>query len=178
MRTAATVVLSTVLLAGCASQGISKAPERRGARLSVPFFPDATDQCGPSALAAVLGFYGKPATPAELRGEIYRAKLKGALTVDMMLAAQRRGLVVETANGSLDSVKTELDAGRPVLAFVNVGLRIYPVGHYLVITGYDDERRVLFAHSGKKRDRPISYAAFDKQWEKTNRWTLAIMPPS
>lgn len=175
---AAAVVLAGAMLAGCATPGPSRAPEGRGVLLTVPFFPDATDQCGPSALAAVLGFYGKPATPAELRGEIYRAKLKGALTVDMLLAAQRRGLVVETANGSLDSVKTELDAGRPVLAFINVGLRIYPVGHYLVITGYDENRRVLFAHSGRKRDRPISYASFDRQWEKTNRWTLAVRTPS
>lgn len=178
MRAATTFVFAAVLLAGCAASGPSRAPKGRGALVAVPFFPDATDQCGPSALASVLGFWGKPAAPAELREEIYRKKLKGALTVDMLLAARRRGLTVETANGSLDSVKTELDAGRPVLAFVNVGLRIYPVGHYLVITGYDEERRVIFAHSGRKRDRPISYASFDKQWEKTNRWTLAILPPS
>jgi len=166
------------LLSGCASSYKSRAPEGRSVRLEVPFFPDGTDQCGPSALASLLGYWDRPALPSELRTEIYRANLKGALTVDMLLAAQRRGLSAEMVDGSVAFAKAELDEGRPVLVFVNVGLRIVPIGHYLVLTGYDENRRSFFAHSGKRRDLAISYAKLDGQWEKTNRWTLKILPPS
>lgn len=172
------LVVVAGLLPGCASSRTARAPEGRGVRLEVPFFPDGTDQCGPSALASLLGYWGKPALPAELRAEIYRANLKGALTVDMLLAAKRRGLSAEMVDGSIAFAQAELDAGRPVLAFINVGLRVVPIGHYLVLTGYDEERRTFFAHSGKRRDLRISYAKLDGQWEKTNRWTLKIMPPA
>ncbi|MDO8803103.1 MAG: C39 family peptidase [Elusimicrobiota bacterium] len=177
----AVLVLAACLLSGCAASRFPLAPadvmQGRQVLLKVPFFPDNTDQCGPSALASVLGYWEKPETPARLREEIYRAHLKGSLTIDLLLAAGSRGLSAEMINGSLARVKAELDAGRPLIAFVNSGFRFYPVGHYLVITGYDDRRKCIFAHSGTKRDQRISYRKFDKQWEKTERWALLILPP-
>ena len=176
MRSAG-LIAAACLFIGCALPRTSSRADAGRVQLHVPFFPDDTDQCGPSALASILGYWGKPAEPAELKKEIYRARLKGALTVDLLLAAESRGLPVEMVNGTLARVKTELDAGRPLIAYVNVGFRFYPIGHYLVLTGYDDERGVLFAHSGLERDRSISYKAFDAQWEKTERWALLIRPP-
>ena len=171
-------VLAVGLLTGCAAPGTPRASGGRRVQLAVPFFPDGTDQCGPSVMASVLEYWGKPASPAELRKEIYRAQLKGSLTVDLLLAAQERGLTADLGDGSLIQVKRELDAGRPVIAFLNVGFRAYPIGHYLVITGYDDARQVLFTHSGLKRDRKITYRNFDRAWERTERWSLLIQPLS
>ena len=145
--------------------------------LKLPFFPDSTDQCGPSALASVLEYWGMPAAPDLLKKEIYQAHLKGSLTIDLLLAAESRGMTAEMFNGNLARVKAELDAGHPVIAFVDAGYRFYPVHHYMVITGYDDQRQCIFAHSGKKRDQRISYRKFEKQWEKTNRWVLLVLPP-
>lgn len=175
---AAALLLAVVLFAACAGRGGAREPEGGKVLLSVPFFPDSTDQCGPSVLASVLGYWGKPVEPAELKKEIYRASLKGALTVDMLLAAQERGLDADLGGGGLAEVKGELDAGRPVIAFLNVGFRAVPIGHYVVITGYDDSRRIVFAHSGKERDRRIGYGRFDKAWERTERWALLIKPRS
>jgi len=149
----------------------------RQVRLALPFYPDNTDQCGPSALASVLAYWERPAEPAILRKEIYRASLKGSLTVDLLLAAESRGLSAEMIEGGLDRVKAELEAGHPVIAFVNSGFSFFPVGHYLVLTGYDDRRQSVFAHSGLKRDQEIPYRKFENQWEKTERWALLILPP-
>jgi len=182
MRAAGSTVLAVAvcLLSGCAPFCVpcASVQDPRGGRvlLNVPFFPDDTDQCGPSALASVLGYWGKPAEPAVLRQEIYQAQLKGSLTVDLLLAVENRGFSAEMVNGSLDRLRSELDAGHPLIAFVNVGYRFYPVGHYLVITGYDDRRQSVCAHSGMKRDQWISYWKFDKQWEKTARWAFLILP--
>lgn len=174
----ATLLVVAIFLSGCGTAGVPRGPEGRQVRLDVPFFPDDTDQCGPSALASVLGYWGRPQAPSELRAELYRANLKGALTVDMLLAAEARGLTTEMADGGLDRVKRELDAGHPLIAFIDIGFKAYPIGHYMVITGYDDGRRTLFAHSGKKRNQRIPYAKFDRLWEKTNRWALLTLPPA
>jgi hypothetical protein len=173
----AAVLLMTVgLIAACAPQGARRVLDGRRVQLDVPFFPDGTDQCGPSALASVLTFWGRAETPASLKPELYRPKLKGALTVDLLLAAQNRGLSADTPEGGLARVKKELDEGRPVIAFVNLGFRFYPIGHYIVVTGYDDGREIIVAHSGTRRDSLISYGKFDTVWEKTNRWFLLIQP--
>ena len=37
----------------------------------VPFFPQTIHQCGPAALATVLGWSGVPATPEELAPQVY-----------------------------------------------------------------------------------------------------------
>jgi len=173
--------LAACLLSGCSLFRVSfeqdKPPESKTeVTLSVPFFPDSTDQCGPSALASVLGYWGKPAEPRVLRQEIYQAHLKGSLAVDLLLAAGSRGLSAELVNGSLAKIREELDSGRPLIAFVNAGYGFYPAGHYLVITGYDDRRQRLLVHSGMKRNQEIPYGKFERQWRKTERWALLIQP--
>jgi ABC-type bacteriocin/lantibiotic exporter with double-glycine peptidase domain len=165
---------------GCALPGISRplppAPDQGQVLLEVPFFPDHADQCGPSALASILGFWGEKADPGRLKEEIYLADLRGSLPVDLLLAAQAHGMSAEILDGGLPRLKKELDAGHPVVAFVNLGYRFIPIGHYLVITGYDDRRQALTAHSGMKKDRLISYEKFSRQWERTERWSLLILP--
>ena len=129
----ALAVLAGVLLAGCAALPVPTRPDGSPldtvVRLTVPFFPDDSDQCGPSALA-----------------------------------------------GGLDSIRLELDSGRPVIAFVDAGIALLPVGHYIVITGYDDRRRRLFAHSGMKRDLGITYDKFKREWKAAGQWALLIRP--
>ncbi len=173
-RTLACAVLS--LLLGCAHSPAAGPPSSGIPRLQVPFFPDGTDQCGPSALASVLGYWGKPAEPAELRREIYVPKLRGALPLDLLLAARAHGLKAEMSEGGLDALKGELDAGRPVIAFVNLGFRFLPIGHFLVVTGYDG--RGVYAHSGKRKNEFLGYSEFDRMWEKTGRWTLFSSGPA
>jgi ABC-type bacteriocin/lantibiotic exporter with double-glycine peptidase domain len=165
---------------GCAAPGMGRPlppPAEQGrVQLDVPFFPDDTDQCGPSALASVLGFWGRKAEPVRIKEEIYRAELKGSLPVDLLLAAQAHGMTAEMPDETLDSLKKELDAGHPVIAFVNQGYRFLPIGHYLVVTGYDDRRGEIFAHSGTKKNDPVPYGKFLRQWDRTDRWTLLILP--
>lgn len=142
--------------------------------LGVPFFPDKTDQCGPSALASVLAFWGKSAEPKDLKKEIYVEKIGGSLPMDLLIAARAHGLAAEMSSGSLDGLKGNLDAGRPVIAFVNIGWRFLPIGHFLVVTGYDEARRGVYAHSGVKKDAFVPYGKFMKQWDRTGRWALVV----
>jgi len=148
-----------------------------GLVLQVPFFPDHTDQCGPSVVASVLAFWGTPVTPSELKQEIYIDHLKGSLSIDLLLAAQKRGFKAHLYSGSVEDLKSELGKGHPVIAFLNRGYAFLPVGHYVVINGYDDARQGLVIHSGTKKDKFISYKRFSGFWDKTQRSTLLILPP-
>jgi ABC-type bacteriocin/lantibiotic exporter with double-glycine peptidase domain len=142
----------------------------------VPFFPDNTDQCGPSVLASVLNFWKTPAEPGALKNEIYRGNLKGSLPIDLLLAAQAHGMSAEILDQGLPQLKRELDAGHPLIVFVNQGFEFLPIGHYMVVTGYDDGRREIYAHSGTHRNGPVPYGKFLKQWVRTDQWTLLILP--
>jgi ABC-type bacteriocin/lantibiotic exporter with double-glycine peptidase domain len=148
-----------------------------GLVLQVPFFPDHADQCGPSVLASVLTFWGTPVTPSELKQEIYIAHLKGSLSIDLLVAAQKHGFKAHLYSGSVEDLKSELEKGHPVIAFLNRGFNFLPVGHYVVINGYDDTRRGLIIHSGMKKNKFISYKSFSGYWDKTQRSTLLILPP-
>jgi len=169
------------LLFGCAGHLGAPAREDLGEahahRLaSVPFFPDDTDQCGPATLASVLTYWGVPSDPMTLKKQIYSARLGGTLPIDLLLAAQAHGLRAESYKGSLDNVRSELEAGHPLVAFLNLGYEFLPQGHYVVITGYDDQRQGVYVHSGLDRDEFLSYQSFLLSWEKTGRWTLRVLP--
>lgn len=145
--------------------------------LEVPFYPNRADQCGPSALASVLGYWGRHVEPGELKKEVYSTPLKGSLSIDLLLAARARGMRAEMFDGSLARVKAELDAGHPLIAFVNLGFRRLPIRHFVVLTGYDDAWQTFYAHSGPNEDASVSYRKFSDTWEKTGRWTLLVLPP-
>jgi Peptidase_C39 like family len=145
-------------------------------RVVVPFFPDGTDQCGPATLASVLMYWGIPSEPAVLKAEIYRPQLGGTLPIDFLMAAEARGLQAEVSSGTLERLKAELDAHHPVVALLNLGWVVFPQGHYVVITGYDERQQGVYMHSGLARDLFVPYTQFFSNWGKTGRWMLRLQP--
>jgi hypothetical protein len=145
-------------------------------RVVVPFFPDGTDQCGPATLASVLMYWGIPSEPAVLKAEIYRPQLGGTLPIDFLMAAEARGLQAEVSSGTLERLKAELDAHHPVVALLNLGWVVFPQGHYVVITGYDERQQGVYMHSGLARDLFVPYTQFFSNWGKTGRWMLLLQP--
>jgi len=142
----------------------------------VPFFPDDTDQCGPATLASLLTYWGIPSELPALKAEMYSPRLRGTLPIDLLLAAQARGLQAEGSSGTLERLKVELDAHHPVVALLNLGWVVFPQGHYVVITGYDERQQGVYMHSGLARDLFVPYAQFFNNWEKTGRWMLRLQP--
>jgi ABC-type bacteriocin/lantibiotic exporter with double-glycine peptidase domain len=145
--------------------------------LKVPFFPDRTDQCGPATLASLLSFWGKAATPQQLRGELYVAKLHGTLPMDLVLTAESHGLKTEMTRGDLAVLRTELEAGYPVVAMLNRGFTSVPLDHYVIVTGIDDDRKGLFMHSAGKKNQFIPYKKFEGQWKKADFWAMLARVP-
>jgi ABC-type bacteriocin/lantibiotic exporter with double-glycine peptidase domain len=169
-----TFAMGLITLAGCAHAPAPSAIRGGEVRLPVPFFPQTSDQCGPSSLASVLAYWGHPVEPRVLRSEIYQAKLHGTLPMDLMFGAQSHGLVADMHNGSLDELHREIDAKRPVIVYLNLGYTFMPIGHFVVVTGYNE--RGVFAHSASHADQFFAVQAFEKKWSKTDHWLLVAHP--
>lgn len=167
------------LLSGCAGHHRREARPGgdEGPRLTVPFFADRRDQWGPAALAGVLGYWRRPASPADLRREIHFPKQRGSTALDLRNAARARGLTAEMSTGTLDSLKSELDAGRPVIVLVNTGFRLAPVRNFMVVTGYNEWLGGVYAHFGPNKDAFLKYSQFESDWQKGGRWVLLVSEP-
>ena len=177
MSGAARAAVWALCLAGAACAPAARTPEsyeQKRVLLRVPFFPDRSDKCGPAALAGVLRFWGFDAEPETLRKDLYRDSLRGSISIDLMLAAQARGLSAEMLTGGLPRLRQELDAGHPLIAFLNQGFTFYPLGHYVVVTGYDEKG--VYVNSGAEENSFVSYSRFFRQWDKTDRWALLVLP--
>ncbi len=142
----------------------------------VPFFPQKDNYCGPAVLASILNFYGKKLSQEEIAESVYLPQLKGTLNLDLLLYARGQGFEAEIINGDLERLKKELARGHPLIVFLNLGWRFYPIRHYAVVVGYDDIQRLIIIHSGKRKNKLISYKRFLKAWEKTGYWCLLILP--
>jgi ABC-type bacteriocin/lantibiotic exporter with double-glycine peptidase domain len=170
-----------LILTGCGSPVIGSdnaltGKPKTGARLirGVPFFPQEDYYCGPSALASLLTYYGHPTTQNEIAEEIFLPRHFGTLSMDLLLYSQAKGLDTKIVEGDLNVLRSEIDQKRPVVVFLNLGLKVFPKGHFITVIGYDDSSRVVIAHSGRQSELHIPYRKFLEAWEKTGFWTLLV----
>lgn len=142
----------------------------------VPFFPQSELMCGPAALASVLNFYGDAVALEEVSRAVYHSKLKGSLTIDLLLYAKERGFEARFYTGGLEDLKARLREKNPLILFLNLGYDFYPVGHYVVAVGYNEDMGVVVAHSATAREKVFGYGKLLGDWEKTGFSTLLITP--
>lgn len=152
-------------------------PARAHFLSDIPFFPQKDHYCGPAALASILNFYGKKLSQEEIADSIYLPQLKGTLSLDLLLYAREQGFEAEILKCDLERLKKEISQSHPLIVFLNLGWRFYPIRHYAVVVGYDDIQRAIIVHSGKRRNQLISYKRFLKAWKKMGYWCLLILPP-
>ncbi|MBI5167458.1 MAG: C39 family peptidase [candidate division NC10 bacterium] len=181
------VIFSLVLslLVGCAPAdfkavraGIATGRDQGHYIPEVPFFNQQNlDYCGPASLAMVLNFWGTRVSQEEVAREVYHPSLKGALTFDLARYAERQGHPVRLLEGSLEAVKAEVMAHRPVLVLANLGYRVYPIYHYYVVVGFSEAEKTMIAHdSAKGENLLIPYRTFSRQWSLAGAWGMAVLP--
>ncbi|HEU0226038.1 MAG TPA: PA2778 family cysteine peptidase [Steroidobacteraceae bacterium] len=170
------------LLAGCASsprlaEGLPPAAPRSIELASVPFHPQEDFQCGPAALATVLGASGIDVAPATLAPQTFIPKRKGSLQAELIGAARRHGRVAYLLPGHGDALVAELSEGRPVLLLQNLGTDLLPRWHYAVLVGYDADRNVATLRSGTRQRLEMRWQRFAASWHRAGRWAIAVLPP-
>lgn len=144
---------------------------------TTPFFPQADDQCGPAALATVLGAAGATATPEALRHEIYLPGRQGSLQPEIMGALRSRDLLPYVIAPDAGALLAEVAQGRPVLVLQRQGIGPWPAWHYAVVIGYDAGPETLVLRSGKDRRASLSLRKFLLTWDRAEHWGVVAVRP-
>jgi hypothetical protein len=144
---------------------------------SVPFFPQSRYQCGPAALATLLGASGITVSPDALVPEVYLPGRRGSLQVELIAAVRRRERIPYVVAPTAVALSRELAAGHPVLVLQNFGLTILPRWHYAVVVGYDAERNKYILRSGRKARLVRAASRFEGTWRGARNWALIALRP-
>lgn len=148
------------------------------------------NNCGPATLSFYLSYYGSTLTQKQT-GAILRthADDKNVDPYELAAFAGKQGFGWEVrVNGSADLLRTFVSNGIPVLietwheAEPNDGM-----GHYRLITGYDDAAQYWIAYDsydtfnlinpdGAYRGIRLPYAETDQLWKVFNRLYVVIYP--
>ena len=141
--------------------------------LAVPYLPQTEDLCGGAAAAMVMRYWGA----SEIYPDAFEPLVDhsaggirtGALTADL----QRRGWTAIAGPGDRAEIAKELGRGRPVITLIQDSPRRY---HYVVVVGWDG-RTVTLHDPARAPSRVLDVRAFDREWGKSGRWMLILLPP-
>ncbi len=142
-----------------------------------PFYPQEAYQCGPAALATVIGQVGVDVLPEILQPLVYLPGREGSLQVDMLATPARYGLLAIQIESSMPALLQLASSGHPVLVLQNLGLESVPVWHYAVVIGYDLKKRQIYLRSGTERRLSYSFERFEKTWARAHHWAMVVVPP-
>jgi len=143
----------------------------------VPFFPQEDYQCGPAALATVLGWSGVEVTPDVLTPQLYIPEKKGSLQAEMLVAPARHGRLAAELPKTPAALLDELAAGHPVVVLQNLSLPTQPVWHYAVLVGVNPQTNDVTLRSGRIRERVMDWSTFMATWQRAGNWAMVVLPP-
>ncbi|GMQ88259.1 MAG: PA2778 family cysteine peptidase [Gammaproteobacteria bacterium] len=178
------VLLLTALLQACAAPPQTRALlDSQAAGLPVrteltetPFYPQDRYQCGPAALATVLGGHSIEVTPEALADAVYIPGLHGSLPEEITASARRYAMLAYPLEPSLADLVREIAAGHPVLIMQNLGTRWFPRWHFAVVIGYDLAAGEVILRSGTTKRWQTTMATLERTWSRSGYWALVILP--
>lgn len=186
VRLAAVALAAMLALAGCAAP---QAGPPRAARMAadglpdpvrladVPFVAQPDWQCGPAALSIAMAAAGRPVPVETLARGAFTPDLQGSLQAEMLAVTRRHGLLATELPASLEALRRELAAGRPVIVLQNLGFASFPRWHYAVVIGVDRELGEVVLHSGDVPSLSMRLSTFERTWARSGRWAIAVTPP-
>lgn len=180
------IVVAACLAGGCSLLSTRDAGPSAGAAwpaaappavelTNVPFHPQDEYQCGPAALATLLGASGIEVAPDDLVAEVYIPARKGSLQTELLAATRQRGRIAHVLEPSIEALVRELAAQRPVLVLLNLGVRSWPIWHYAVVIGYEQDSHALLLRSGTTERQRLSLRRFSGAWERADRWAYVAL---
>ncbi|MBW3566538.1 MAG: PA2778 family cysteine peptidase [Proteobacteria bacterium] len=143
----------------------------------VPFYPQEALQCGPAALATVLGWSGKNVSPSQLEPRLYLPERRGTLQVELKAQARHYGRIPYEIPPDPSALVEEIVAGHPVLVLQNNGLGWAPAWHYAVVVGMNPADETVRLRSGEREDYDLEYGTFLRTWARSEYWGVVALPP-
>ncbi|WP_417617787.1 PA2778 family cysteine peptidase [Oceanisphaera sp.] len=174
-------MLCSLLLGGCATRpqlsdnALAQLPTQSYVT-GVPFYSQRDYQCGPAALAMALGASGMDVSVDQLIPQVFLPGREGSVQPEMLATVRRHQRISYPLTGGFDALLTEVDAGHPVVVLQNLSLPVFPMWHYAVVIGYDQNRGQLLLHSGEQSRQVTDMSRFDATWARSNRWAMVALP--
>ena len=163
-------------------------------KLKPPEFNQSKDlqdwnNCGPASLALYLRYYGWGGDQFTISSVLKPIRADRNVNIDELqyyVRTQAGWLNAEyRVGGTLDLLKRIIAAGYPVLieeSFQGVTENYWPnddrwMGHYLLLTGFDDTLRIFIAQdSFHGSNQIVNYIDIDKNWQAFNRVYMIVYP--
>ncbi|MFN2329811.1 MAG: PA2778 family cysteine peptidase [Chromatocurvus sp.] len=171
------LALLLAVLTGCTGRQVVFSEPPASQLTSVPFYPQDAYQCGPAALATVLGWSGADVDLPAMVSSVYLPGLQGSLQPEIIAAARRSGRIPYPIPAEPSAIGAELAAGHPVLVLQNLGLATLPRWHYAVVVGYDPDDGAFILRSGTERSRREGVQRFMSSWKRAGYWGLVVLKP-
>ncbi len=146
----------------------------------IRFIRQKPHYCGPASLAMVLNYWGLNLTQDEVAKEVFNPSTNLTYIGDMVRYPRELGFFSRDFIGSIETIKYYIALDIPVIVLQKYSLK-YPVGHYRVVIGYDDERKVMKVVDPAGGFIDINYTLFALLWKPGTtftviNWTLVIYP--
>jgi hypothetical protein len=133
---------------------------------------EAELDCGPTAAAMMLAYWGRAASPASLRLAPGHGLQAGTLR-DLLRA---RGLEVYLVEGGLDDLERELGEGRPVLVGLAKPYQNGIYAHYEIVAGVNRARGLIATIDPASGWQEDTVTGFMREWRPTHHLTLVVSP--
>jgi tetratricopeptide (TPR) repeat protein len=138
------------------------------------------NNCGPATITMNMSYFGRPETQVEAAQFLKPNRDdKNVSPAELAAYAHTTGLAaIIRQGGSIEQLKHFLNNNLPVLAETWLVHDGDGLGHYRLVTGYDDasgQLNTLDSLNGP--DFKVSYEQFEADWRVFNRLYLIVYPP-
>lgn len=140
--------------------------------LSVPFLPQTEALCGGAAAAMMFRYWGDRHADVQQFAPLVDASAGGIANTALVAAIRARGWEVNRVDGSIASLREQVDAGRPVMLLIEDRPARY---HYVVVVAANDEHIVLHDPAWGP-SRRFSSATLLRAWKPSGYWGIVIAP--
>ena len=147
----------------------------------VPFVAQQSDgECGPAALAMVLGHYGVSVPPSEIAAQDPAAMATVGLRAGTLRdVARAKGLEAFVVSGTFVDLLAELQKGRPVLVGVAKPVALGRARtHYEVVVGLNRRDKLIRSLDPGRGLRENTLEGFAREWVPTRQVTIVVFPPA
>lgn len=136
------------------------------------------NNCGPATLSMALSYWGWGGDQRQVAARIRpNPRDKNVMPYEMVdfVQGETDYRALTRVGGEINMVKEFIAAGFPVMVEKGIDGQDGWLGHYVVISGFDDNRQVFtLQDSLRGPNLPVSYDLFESQWRSFNYTFLVI----